>query len=69
MLYEVITETQVRGELPDAQPLTVSDVLRWPGMFGDEALDSAALVPAALALAKDALNDFTASRSRSYNFV
>ncbi len=57
-------ETQVRGELPDAQPLTVSDVLRWPGMFGDESLDSAALVPAALALAKDALNDFTASRSR-----
>lgn len=57
-------ETQVRGELPDAQPLTVSDVLRWPGMFGDESLDSATLVPAALALAKDALDDFTASRSR-----
>ena len=57
-------EAQVRGELPDAQPLSVSDVLRWPGMFGDDSLDSATLVPAALALAKEALDDFTASRSR-----
>ncbi len=59
-----VFESQVRGELTDAAPLSVSDVLRWPGMFGDESLDSATLVPAALALAKDALDDFTASRSR-----
>ena len=52
-------EAQVRGELPDAAPLSVSDVLRWPGMFGDDSLDSATLVPAALALAKEALDDFT----------
>jgi len=57
-------EAQVRGELPEAQPLSVSDVLRWPGMFGDESLDSTTLVPAALALAKGALDDFTASRAR-----
>lgn len=57
-------EAQVRGELPDAAPLSVSDVLRWPGMFGDDSLDSATLVPAALALAKEALDDFTASRAR-----
>ena len=57
-------DAQVRGELPDAAPLSVSDVLRWPGMFGDDSLDSATLVPAALALAKEALDDFTASRSR-----
>ena len=57
-------EAQVRSELPQAAPLSVSDVLRWPGMFGDDALDTEALVPASLGLAKDALEDFTASRAR-----
>lgn len=58
-------EAQVRGELLDAAPLSVSDVLRWPGMFGDDSFDSATLVPAALALAKEALDDFAASRARA----
>jgi uncharacterized protein (TIGR00255 family) len=57
-------EAQVHSELPEAAPLAVSDVLRWPGMFGDDTLDIEALVPACLALAKDALEDFTASRAR-----
>jgi uncharacterized protein (TIGR00255 family) len=57
-------ETEVRKELPDAAPLTVSDVLHWPGMFGDDSLDGEALVSAALTLAKEALDDFTASRAR-----
>jgi uncharacterized protein (TIGR00255 family) len=57
-------EAQVRAELPNAAPLAVSDVLRWPGMFGDDSLDIATLVPACLALAKDALEDFAASRAR-----
>jgi uncharacterized protein (TIGR00255 family) len=54
----------VRSELPDAAPLAVSEVLRWPGMFGDDSFDVEALVPACLALARDALDDFSASRSR-----
>ena len=57
-------EAQVHGELPQAAPLAVSDVLRWPGMFGDDSLDIETLIPACLALAKDALDDFTASRAR-----
>jgi uncharacterized protein (TIGR00255 family) len=57
-------ETQVRGALPGAAPLTVSEVLHWPGVFGDDPLDSETLVAAALALAKEALADFTASRAR-----
>jgi len=57
-------EAQVLGEMPQAAPLTVSDVLRWPGMFGDDSLDIDALVPGALGLAKEALDDFTASRAR-----
>jgi uncharacterized protein (TIGR00255 family) len=39
---------QVRGELPLAAPLAVSDVLRWPGMFGDDSLDIEVLLPACL---------------------
>jgi uncharacterized protein (TIGR00255 family) len=57
-------DAQVRAELPQATPLAVNDVLRWPGMFGDDSLDIEALVPACLALAKEALEDFTASRAR-----
>ena len=57
-------EALVLSELPQAAPLTVSDVLRWPEMFGDDTLDSEALVPACLTLAREALDDFTASRAR-----
>ncbi len=57
-------EAQVLNELPQAAPLTVNDVLRWPGIFGDDTLDSEALVPACLTLAREALDDFTASRAR-----
>ena len=57
-------DEQVRSELPQAAPLSVSDVLRWPGMFGDETLDIDALMPACLGLARDALDDFTDSRAR-----
>ena len=57
-------ETQVRSELPQAAPLAVNDILRWPGMFGDDSLDLEALTPACLALARDALEDFSASRAR-----
>jgi uncharacterized protein (TIGR00255 family) len=57
-------EDQVLGELPQAAPLSVAEVLRWPGMFGDDSLDIEALVPSCLALAKDALGDFSESRAR-----
>ena len=57
-------DLQVRNEMPQALPMAVSDVLRWPGMFGDDTLDIAALIPACLAVAKEALEDFANSRSR-----
>ncbi|MBI4742582.1 MAG: YicC family protein [Betaproteobacteria bacterium] len=57
-------DLRVRAEMPQAPPLGVADVLRWPGMFGDGSPDIEALVPAALAVAREALEDFTASRSR-----
>ena len=55
---------RVRSEMPEAKPLTVNDVLRWPGMFGDQSLDFAAMMPQVMALAREALEDFTASRGR-----
>lgn len=55
---------RVRGDMPEAAPLSVNEVLRWPGMFGDQAVDFSALGPEVLALAREALEDFTASRAR-----
>jgi uncharacterized protein (TIGR00255 family) len=55
---------QVRVQLPDAAPLSVNETLRWPGMFGDQSVDFAALGPEVMALAREALDDFTASRGR-----
>ena len=57
-------ETQVLAAFPQAAPLSVSDVLRWPGLFGDDALDLESLTPACLKLAGEALDDFCASRAR-----
>ncbi|HSG21954.1 MAG TPA: YicC/YloC family endoribonuclease [Azonexus sp.] len=54
----------VRREMPEAGPLSVNDVLRWPGMFGDQSIDFAALSPVILALAREAIDDFTATRGR-----
>lgn len=55
---------QVRSEMPEARALSVNDVLRWPGMFGDQSIDFAALGPEVMALAREALEDFAATRGR-----
>ncbi|MBS1159517.1 MAG: hypothetical protein H6R15_1936 [Proteobacteria bacterium] len=55
---------RVRSEMPEAKPLSVNDVLRWPGMFGDQSIDFAALAPQILALARETLDDFAATRGR-----
>ena len=57
-------EAQVRQALPDARPLAVADALRWPGMLGDQSLDLAALSSRVLGLAREVLDEFTASRAR-----
>ena len=55
---------KVCAEMPEAKPLSVNDVLRWPGMFGDQTIDFAALGPEVMALAREALSDFSATRGR-----
>jgi uncharacterized protein (TIGR00255 family) len=54
----------VRAQMPEARALSVSDVLRWPGMFGDQTIDFAAVGPQVLALARQVLEEFSASRGR-----
>lgn len=55
---------RVMAEMPAAQPLSVNEVLRWPGMFGDQSIDFAAMGPQVLALARQVLDEFSASRGR-----
>jgi uncharacterized protein (TIGR00255 family) len=57
-------DARVRSAMPAAAPLAVNDVLRWPGMFGDQGLDIAALTPRVLGLAREVLAEFSASRGR-----
>lgn len=54
----------VHARLPQAAPLSVGEVLRWPGMLGDQSLDVTALTPRILELARAVLDEFMASRQR-----
>jgi len=57
-------EIAVRSALPDAAPLSVAEVLRWPGMLGDESIDPAQMQVECLALAAGVIDEFSASRQR-----
>ena len=55
---------QVRAALPDARPMSVAEILRWPGVLADNACDPEALQAAALGLLDEAIRDFNASRAQ-----
>ncbi|HEX8964436.1 MAG TPA: YicC/YloC family endoribonuclease [Rhodocyclaceae bacterium] len=57
-------DAAVRATLPTAAPLSVAEVLRWPGVIADEAIDPEQLQAAALGLADGVIEEFLASRSR-----
>ena len=57
-------EQGVLAQMPGAQPLSVNDVLRWPGIFGDQSIDFAALGPVVLELGREVIADFAATRGR-----
>ncbi|MCB4359722.1 YicC/YloC family endoribonuclease [Quatrionicoccus australiensis] len=59
-----VLNARVREAMPEARPLSVNDVLRWPGMFGDQSIDFATFNAPVLALAREVLDEFTASRGR-----
>jgi uncharacterized protein (TIGR00255 family) len=57
-------DQRVRSELPGVGSLTVSDVVRWPGMVEAAAMPPEQLREIAQALMSRALEEFTASRAR-----
>lgn len=65
-LVEQLTaaQTQLREHFPDAAPLSVGEILRWPGMMGDNGPDFDGLVASAIELVGVALGDLVASRAR-----
>ena len=55
---------RVRSTFPEAQHLSVADVLRWPGMLGAEALDIDTLRNVCKELLNAVLDEFTITRGR-----
>ena len=54
----------VMTAIPESAPLTVNDVLRWPGMLGNDTLQLDDLQEACGRLLERALDDLTATRAR-----
>jgi uncharacterized protein (TIGR00255 family) len=54
----------VRSVLPQAAPLSVAEVLRWPGVLGDDSLTAEQLQAAAQELFAKLLDEFVATRER-----
>lgn len=55
---------EIRLLAPSAQPLSVADLMRWPGVIAEPAIDADALQQALLGAARTALAEFIASRER-----
>ena len=60
----IALNARVRAALPEAGGLDAADVLRWPGMFGAEALPLEELKNACRELLPAVLAEFTAARAR-----
>ena len=56
--------SEVARIVPDAAPLTVNEVLRWPGVLAEPTVDPAELAAKALALVDEALRELQAARTR-----
>lgn len=54
----------VRARLPDAAPMSVAEILRWPGILDEPQPDLDALYALALELTDRALEELNASRAR-----
>ena len=65
LLRQLVTlEKRVRAALPDAQGLTASDVLRWPGMLGTDTLDVDSMRVVCRELLDSVLEEFATTRAR-----
>lgn len=54
----------IRSEFPEAGSATAGEILRWPGLFGDNGPDYAACVAAMAGLVGQCISDLQASRER-----
>ena len=57
-------QATVRTSLPEAAPLSVAEVLRWPGMLSDDSIGFDEMQPALLEIAQAAIQDMLATRRR-----
>ncbi|MDP1651766.1 MAG: YicC/YloC family endoribonuclease [Rhodocyclaceae bacterium] len=57
-------EAEVRNELTDAAPLSIAEVLRWPGVLATEAISPERLQAECFSLLEAVLAEFLASRAR-----
>ncbi len=57
-------QVAVLTALPEAAPLSVAEVLRWPGVLADQSLPQETLQAECLALAATAIDEFVATRAR-----
>jgi len=55
---------QAKRAFPDAAPLRVADVLRWPGVLAEAAMDEAQTRAGVTQLCKQALDELLAARAR-----
>ena len=55
---------QVRDRVAEAAPLNVAEILRWPGVVEDAAVDAAGLRAAVLACLEEAVTELLAARAR-----
>jgi uncharacterized protein (TIGR00255 family) len=60
----LVLDQTVREHAPQAAPLTVAEILRWPGVIATEEISKEALKESVLALLTRALDDLSATRSR-----
>ena len=65
-LLDQLAEAQntLRSRFVDAAPLSVNELLRWPGMLADDSLGFDEMLPAIVALTNAALDDLVATRAR-----
>src|SRR5487761_2422011 len=56
--------SEIRKVIPEVSPLSVADVLRWPGIFGSESLEQDALRSEIVDMLNIAMEEFSATRRR-----
>ena len=57
-------QTKVQAQFPSAKPMSVGELLRWPGMLADDGVTFEQMQPAIAELARAALDELVATRGR-----